>query len=328
MRAKTVKKMLALALAASMAIPSVPARAETASTDPVILADEATVPEPYYEFTFDTGVTDGRVENEGSKTGVTATISGNGEGLGVTDNQVRGNKVLNLPGGGLNKGSLLLPDNMFADVTDAGFAFSFWINIDVGADQYSRIFSATPVELNSEGEPFNAPEFTFVVGSETKDDMASGGGGYNSSIMRNDRSAQLKLVWEKQFTKGTWQHVTVSVSPADYQVYLDGEQVDMKYDRNNNKAAILSYLFADNAKALKAYTHNAIGRSVYNTDNDIKAQMDEFRFYNTALTSGQAKAAYDSYAVRDTVLAGLQDKITEAQAKSISFYTKDSYSNQ
>ena len=43
------------------------------------------------------------------------------------------------------------------------------------------------------------------------------------------------------------------------------------------------------------------------------------------MTPEQAKAAYDSYAVRDSVLEGLKDKIVQAQAKSISFYTKESY---
>lgn len=333
MRAGAMKKLLALVLTASMAVSPLSASAaevlhEDGKEVSLYAADGITVPEPYYEFTFDRGVTDGKVENEGSKAGVTATISGSGTGLGVTDNEIRGSKVLNLPGEGLNKGSLLLPDNMFADVTDAGFAFSFWINIDAAAGQYNRIFSATPLELNSndgDGGAWNAPEFTFVVGSETNQDMAAGGGGYNSSIMLNDRSSQLKLVWEKQFSKGAWQHVTVSVSPADYQVYLDGAQVNMTYDRNNNKSTILSSLFADDAAVLKSYTHNAIGRSVYSTDNDIKAQMDEFRFYNTALTSEQAKAAYDSYAVQESVVKQLEDKVAEAQAKSISFYTSDSY---
>ncbi len=328
MKLGMLKKMLAITLAACMAVPSLPSWAAGTQDEAAQASARVAVPEPYYEFTFDKGVTGGKVENEGSKTGVTATIAGDGAGLGVEENEVRGNKVLNLPGGGLGKGSLLLPDNMFDDVTNGGFAFSFWINIDTEAEQYSRIFSATPFELNSndgDNGAWNVPEFTFVVGSETNADMGEGKSGYNSSIMLNDRSTQLKLVWEKQFAKGAWQHVTVSVSPTDYEVYLDGHKVNMKYDRNNNKGAILTSLFADNAAMLKSYKHNAIGRSVYSTDNDIKAQMDEFRFYNTALTPEQAKAAYDSYAVRDSVLEGLKDKIVQAQAKSISFYTKESY---
>ncbi len=328
MKSGVVKKLLALVLAACMMVPSVPSWAAGDQEGSVQADSQVSVPEPYYEFTFDGEVKDGKVENEGTKTGITATISGSGTGIGVQDNVERGNKVLNLPGGGLGKGSLLLPDNMFDEVTNDGFAFSFWINIDAQADQYSRIFSATPFELNSndgDNGAWNAPEFTFVVGSDTNNDMGEGKSGYNSSVMLNDRSTQLKLVWEKQFAKGVWQHVTVSVSPADYEVYLDGQKVNMKYDRNNNKSAVLTTLFADNAAVLKTYKHNAIGRSVYSTDNDMKAQMDEFRFYNTALTPQQAKAAYDSYAVRDSVIKQLEDKVVEAQAKSVSFYTRDSY---
>ena len=175
---------------------------------------------------------------------------------------------------------------MFADVTQEGFAFSFWINIDSTASQYSRIFSATPFELNSndgDNGAWNAPEFTFVAGSETATDLGNGQSGYHTSIMLPDRNSQLKLVWERQFAKAKWQHVTISVSPTDYQVYLDGEKVNMTYDRNNNKSAILEKLFADDAAVLKTFTHNAIGRSVYSTDADLKAKMDEFRFYNVCL---------------------------------------------
>ncbi len=326
MKAGTVKKVSALLLAAAMAIPSVPSQAAGALQGGA--QGRVSVPEPYYEFTFDGEVKDGKVENEGTKKGAAAVISGDGDKLGVVDNEVRGNKVLNLPGGGLDKGSLLLPENMFEDVGSDGFAFSFWINIDAKANQYSRVFSATPFELNSnngDNGAWNAPEFTFVVGSDTNSDMEAGGSGYNSSVMLNDRSSQMKLVWEEQFAKGTWQHVTLSVSPTDYDVYLDGEKVGIKYDRKDNKGAILSSLFANHAAALKTYTHNAIGRSVYSTDHDIKAQMDEFRFYNTYLNAEQAKAAYDSYAVQASVVKQLEDKVAQAKAKSISFYTKDSY---
>lgn len=339
----TGKKLLALFLTAGMVLPPVQIQAEeiymerSQSVAEMDVTEElqnqrglreVTVPQPYYEFTFDGAVTDGKVENEGSKEGIVASISGNGQDLGIMEDEIRGNKVLNLPGGGLGKGSLILPDNMFADVTQEGFAFSFWINIDSTASQYSRIFSATPFELNSndgDNGAWNAPEFTFVAGSETATDLGNGQSGYHTSIMLPDRNSQLKLVWERQFAKAKWQHVTISVSPTDYQVYLDGEKVNMTYDRNNNKSAILEKLFADDAAVLKTFTHNAIGRSVYSTDADLKAKMDEFRFYNVALTSEQAKAAYDSYAVRDSVIEKLQNKIAEAQTKSVSFYTRDSY---
>ena len=130
MKLGMLKKMLAITLAACMAVPSLPSWAAGTQDEAAQASARVAVPEPYYEFTFDKGVTGGKVENEGSKTGVTATIAGDGAGLGVEENEVRGNKVLNLPGGGLGKGSLLLPDNMFDDVTNGGFAFSFWINID------------------------------------------------------------------------------------------------------------------------------------------------------------------------------------------------------
>lgn len=328
MRRKNVKRFVALVLAAALVVSVLPLqnRAVYAASEGEENLTE--VPDPYYEFTFDSEVKDGKVQNEGTKTEITAAISGTGTGLGVIDDETRGSKVLNLPGEGLNKGALVLPENMFQDVTEEGFAFSFWIEIDKNANQYSRIFSAAPIELNSDNgsSGWNAPEFTFVAGKEGADDLGEGGAGYHTSIMLPDRKSQLKLVWENQFAKGKWQHVTVSVSPEEYEVYLDGEQISMTYDRNNNKSTILKKLFESDGAVLKSFTHNAIGRSVYSTDNDLKAKMDEFRFYNTALSAEQAKAAYDSYAVSESALQALRDKISEAEAKSISFYTKATYS--
>lgn len=309
-----IKRISAVFLAACIAWPPMTGLAEE--------TEAVTVPEPYYEFTFDEGVEGNTISNQGSKEGANAEINGNGEGLGVVADEQRGSNVLNLPGGGLNKGCLTLPENMFEDVTEAGFAFSFWIDIDENASHYNRIFSASSMELNSndgDGGKWNAPEFTFVAGGTDTSDSA-----YNTSIMMEDRTSQLKLLWEKSFAKDQWQHVTVSVNPDTYDVYLDGEAVSLT-DKNNNLQDILGRVFANNGEALKAYQYNAIGRSVYSTDNDLKAKIDEFRFYNTALSSEQAKAAYDSYAVADTKLTELQKKIDSANAYSISFYTRASY---
>ncbi len=386
MKARNVKKLLALALAASMAFPSMPAYAEggkaavgsaagtlqeaevqgegrkagspeaglqeegrkegaqagspeaglqgegrkAGAQGQPVKARDAAIPQPYYEFTFDGEVKDNKVENEGTKAGVSATIEGNRAGLGIEHDEERSSNVLNLPGGTVNgakEGRLALPEDMFAEVTQAGFAFSFWINIDPGASQYSRIFSATVDGQNSDpGGSWTAPEFSFVAGSEGASDLgADNPNGYHTAVMLPDRASCLKLVWEKQLARGRWQHVTVSVSPAAYEVYLDGEPVKMLYDRNNNQGAVLSRLFADNAAVLKQYKYSGIGPSVYTTDKDLKAKMDEFRFYNAALTPEQAKAAYDSYKVSDELLAGLQAKVEEGKAKSISFYTRDSF---
>lgn len=293
--------------------------------------EEAEVPQPYYEFTFDEMGDNGtEVPNMGSKEGAVARIEGTKEGLGIIEDEGRASKVLNLPGGDTNgeaEGRLSLPENMFADVTDAGFAFSFWINIDENASQYSRIFSGTVNGQNSDnGWPWEAPEFSFVAGSRDATDLGEGQTGYHTAVLLPDKTP-LRLVWEEQFAKGTWQHVTISVSPESYDVYLDGELVGIKYDRNSNKNAVLQSLFADDAAILKQYVDCAIGSSVYKTDKDLKAKVDEFRFYNTYLTMEQAEAAYDSYAVDKSLVAELRKKVDEARDLnvSISFYTRESY---
>ena len=333
MRKLKVKKPLALLVAASLLVPPVP---YATADEPGGGTEEVTIPDPYYEFTFDEegDGTDNKVNNKGTKTGIQAIIEGDKAGLGIIEDESRGNNVLNLPGGstkGKKEGRLTLPDDMFSEVTDAGFAFSFWINIDKSAGQYSRIFSGTVNGQNSDngGGNWNAPEFAFVAGSTTASDMGENGGGYNTSVLfpdnNNEKANILKLVWETQFSRDTWQHVTISVSKSAYDVYLDGQRVPIKYDRNNNTEAFLQKLFDNNAEALKKYKYCAIGASVYKTDTDLKAKMDEFRFYNVALTEAQAKKAYDSYKVSDEVIQGLSDKVTEYSKKSISFYTEESY---
>ncbi|BBF45384.1 hypothetical protein lbkm_4151 [Lachnospiraceae bacterium KM106-2] len=290
----------------------VTSRAETKDNE---TATEVSVPSPYYEFTFDDGISDGLVTNTGSKSDV-AKIGGKAK---VEKDGTRNSDVLNLPGGSLNAGYLTLPDNMYGDVTDKGFAFSFWIDVDPSATHYNRIFSSSTQELNSndgDGGRWNAPEFTFVVGGT---DTASSR--YNSSIMLSDGSSQAKLIWDESFKKGSWQHVTVSVTPESYDVYLDGKQIAMT-DANSNLKTILGKLFAGE---LKNYKYNAIGRSIYTTDNDINAKIDDFRFFNCALSKNQAQAAYESYKIDETVMDQLEAKIKEVSAHSPSFYTEESY---
>ncbi|MCI8489394.1 MAG: hypothetical protein HFJ04_03965 [Lachnospiraceae bacterium] len=192
MKSKIVKRLLMLSLAFAVAVTGV-----SLPEPSDVRAAQRVVPEPYYEFTFDQDVTNNQVENEDSKTGVFALIEGNREGLGVVEDEQRASHVLNLPGGqtnGAKEGRLTLPENMFADVTDAGFAFSFWINIDPGAAQYSRIFSATVNGQNSnDGWPWEAPEFAFVAGQEGKDDLGEGKSGYHTAVVMPDKTT-MKLV--------------------------------------------------------------------------------------------------------------------------------------
>ena len=97
MRSKGLKRFSAVLLAACIAWPPMASLAEDTPKS-------VTVPDPYYEFTFDEEVEGTIVSNQGTKEGVTAEIGGNGEGLGIVEDDQRASKVLNLPGGGLGKG--------------------------------------------------------------------------------------------------------------------------------------------------------------------------------------------------------------------------------
>lgn len=273
------------------------------------------IPEPYYEFTFDGEATDGIVENEGSKKGISARIEGTG--AEIVEDEERASHVLSLPGGGLDKGYLTLPEDMYQEVSQEGFSFSFWLNIDGNASFFSRIFSSSSLPLNSTngGGKWNDPEFTFVAGGvEGTYDP------YNTSVVLPDKSG-VRLRWEHDFVRNQWQHVTISVTPDSYRVYLDGTPQTVNTVRGDLRE-VLKTLFDGE---LKNYKYNAIGRSLYTTDPDVKAKIDEFRFYNVALTNEQARAAYDNYQVSEELLKSLAALTDEAENVCISYYTRATY---
>lgn len=94
-----------------------------------------TLPEPCYRYTSDKGSSDNKVEIEGMKGG-TAQIGGSG--ARIVYDRARGSEVPDLPGGGLDKGYLTFPENIWKGVTkEKGFTLSFWINTDDDTDFYS-----------------------------------------------------------------------------------------------------------------------------------------------------------------------------------------------
>ncbi|MDE6433968.1 MAG: hypothetical protein K2L07_07025, partial [Lachnospiraceae bacterium] len=93
MRKCVKKRFLAVTLAASMSISFMPLQNGTVNAlEQKVREAQVEVPEPYYEFTFDNEIANGKVENEGAKKGITASIDGTGNELGVVSDEERGNK--------------------------------------------------------------------------------------------------------------------------------------------------------------------------------------------------------------------------------------------
>ncbi len=286
------------------------------------------IPVPAYEWTFDGNSVDGTtVKNiqDTTNTSGSAILLG---GASIQPNSERASNVLNLPGGNAGAGSLKLPEDLYGGVTD-GFTVSMWIKADASASHYSRIFESSNGTLGTAWQGHSGSwqdtEITFVVGGT--DTAATR---YNSAIQIGEpnKAATMrnKLIWDKTFEKAKWQHVLVSVSTTDYEVYLNGvkvattENTDSGASTNATLREALTRLF--DPDFLTSLKYNSIGQCVYTSDSDLKAQIDEVRFYNQALSAGQANEVFSSYKV---ITSELEAKIAQVRSVSPSLYTRASY---
>jgi len=77
---------------------------------------------------------------------VQGTDAGNGatleDGASIKTDAEKG-KVLNLPGGSLNAGSMTLPQSMFENLGTAGFTISMWVKASSATGNYTKFFNAS-----------------------------------------------------------------------------------------------------------------------------------------------------------------------------------------
>ncbi len=286
------KRRMAMLLAGAVAMTYMPAggggqAAEAASG----------VPAPIYSWEFESGQVDGRmVRNAGSAAGSEASASLHA-GAAVAGDSVRGS-VLTLPGGPAGTGGwLTLPSTLYGQVDDQ-LTIMMWANVAPESGAYTRLFSST---INEKGLTYNGvgnwsdPEFSLVTGGDT----------YNHRIYTGSNAAAAAsykgdVVWDESMSKGTWQHVAVSMHKnGSYKVYVDGEEqaAGSLYGSNSSAGATMAsvldaFFQADNLAAL---TFNDFGRSLYQSDADVKGSFDDIRFYNVSLSGAEVKAAYDQY---------------------------------
>lgn len=224
------------------------------------------------------------------------------QGAEIVQDTTLNSKVLSLPGGAFDAGWLKLPDNLYSGVTD-GFTIALKVKPDTAAGNYERIFQSTSIEYG-DGDTgwWDAPDMAFNVGATD--------GGWNSmhylGTVKNTTDnatsggkTRMKMTWNKTMTKGEWHDIVVSVSKEAYSVYLDGTKLELTSTQGDGDLAqVLTNTFEGGF--LESYVNNAIGHSVYSSDNDFKGMVDDVTFYKRALSEAEAKALPADAAYRYT----------------------------
>lgn len=234
----------------------------------------------------------------------------------------RSSYVLNLPGGSFDAGWLKLPENLYDEVTD-GFTIALKVKPDMDCADYARVFQSTSIEYGT-GDTWwwDAPDIAFNAGATD--------GGWNSMLYLgtvvnttdngvSGGSTRMKMTWDKVMTKGEWNEVVISISAAEYAVYLNGEKLTLTSTQGDGDLSkVLSNTL--DGDFLSSYIYNAIGHSVYASDADFKGSVDDVAFYSYALTERQAAElpsdaaflyTFEKGTVEGTVVANAAQEKTE-----------------
>lgn len=225
---------------------------------------------PVYSFDFEDG------------TAGAGTFEGKAE---VTDDYNKG-KVLQLSGG-----SMALPQDLFEKLGTEGFTISMWVKAASETGSYTKVFDASnaPLGGTNSGHNWTEPDFALAAGGEVYD-MTLYIGEPSSACSINS-----KLKYDEHISRDKWQHMTVSVSPTDYKIYLDGREINYADAQGGTQKIkeVLPHLFENNYLASLKYA--SIGKSYYTSDKNFTGLVDDINFYDKALTAEETKALYESY---------------------------------
>ncbi|MBB3114506.1 hypothetical protein FHS18_006627 [Paenibacillus phyllosphaerae] len=232
---------------------------------------------PDYYYSFDVAPNANReLLNEKNGGTYDAKLEG---GAGTVVDPERGS-VLNLPGGNNGAGgSLSLPANLFEQVTDeTGFTIAMWTKLPNDVHAWSRLFDASSQNYGSNAAPF------FYVSTLNGAEVNTGDGKQYMSGFSTP--------------KNEWAHVAYTVQNGQQTAYINGSPV--KSMEANKK-------IFDQAPS---FVKNAVGRSRFSADPDLKGKVDDVMFFKHALSQEQlvqlVGPAYDatlaSIKIQDDVL--------------------------
>ncbi len=227
-----------------------------------------------------------------------ATLQGSAE---VVENsgKLKGSKVLSLKGGPNGSGYMDLPADMFSRLenVEEGFSLSMWVKADFEAGDYARIFTASNSELGKTkdgGNGWTSPDFALVAGGNVYDTTIYVGAPGSST------KDATKIKYKTSLARGGWQHMTVSITPSSYRVFINGTEIGYTDAQQSTKTVseILPKLVTK--EYLAGLTYNAIGRGLYTSDDDFAGLLDDIVFYKGAVGETQAAKIFAEYEGMDT----------------------------
>lgn len=280
---------LAMTLAAATALAAVPVSQVRARQE------SAQLPTPVYSWDFESDdVSDAALEGEAS----------------IVKDRIKG-RVLNLPGGSVGAGSMTLPQDLFENLGDEGFTISMWVKASSDTGAYTKIFDASNSPLGATydgGNNWSCPDFALAAGGNVYDLTLYVGEAGKSTENKS------KICYDTHLLRDAWQHMTVSVSPQAYRVYINGEEITYQDAQQGTKKVteVLPSLFADGYLASLQYA--SIGKSFYTSDNDFCGQVDDVQFYGEALEANEAKELFESYGEIDTTVPPAEITVDMAES--------------
>lgn len=188
----------------------------------------------------------------------------------VVEDEERG-RVLKLTNEAGAKGAnyLKLPEDTLSTVTKTGYSVSMWTNIGPSSSEHSALF-----EADSSAEVPGYP-------------MTRIGVNLIARINANGYSDVQGDLLTENGSRGQWQQVTYTVSPAGIRVYLNGKLA-------GEEVKDLAGCFDDtNAFSIQKAAHAAVGSGFIWNDEDVRdAMFDDVKIYSGMLTADEVLRAY------------------------------------
>ncbi len=191
--------------------------------------------------------------------GTTAVdTSGNGRNGTLSGDAAWRDGALGL--GGAN-GHVRLPDNVMRGLTDITVS----VQVNVATDQ------GTPYFVWGLGNTLNGAGNGYLFTT---------GDGYRTSIATGNWSTEQSISANRNLARGSWRTLTYTLAGGVALLYEDGVEVARKTDVTITPGAIGG----------GTTTANYLGRSVYTADKYLKGEVRDFRIYDRAVTSAEARA--------------------------------------
>lgn len=166
---------------------------------------------------------------------------------------------------------LLLPSDIFNDVTGAGYTVSFWTKVGASCMEHSALFEGDAVSKGA--KTGNYP-------------MTRIGANLIGRINANGYSDAEP---SEHGTRDEWEQVTYTVAKNGIKVYLNGKQIVF------NEKDIAACFDKSNDYAVQHINHVMVGAGDIWGDEDVRdALFDDVKIYDSAMTAAEVKSNYEN----------------------------------